>query len=78
MKIQKATVGVAFALPAKGKFALKNSVLIIELKSSPNLKTLPFPQLKMIESIDDKIFYSNCMSFDNSNGDSLVANIVQN
>ena len=35
-KIKKATVVVAFALPTKGKFALKNSVLIIELKSSPN------------------------------------------
>ena len=41
-KIQKATVVVAFALPAKGKFALKNSVLIIELKSSPNLKHYPY------------------------------------
>lgn len=37
-KIQKATVIAAFVLPVKGKFVLKVSVLIIELKSSPNLK----------------------------------------
>ena len=34
----------AFVLPVKGKFVLKVSVLIIELKSSPNLKHYPISQ----------------------------------
>ena len=37
-KIQRATVIAAFVLPVKGKLVLKVRVLIIELKSSPNLK----------------------------------------
>lgn len=35
-----------------------------------------FPMLRMIESIDDKLFYSSCELFDNSNGYQLINNIV--
>lgn len=48
-----------------------NSVLLIYPTSEsiePRKKFVQqFPQLKMIESIDDKTFYSSCMSFDSSN-----------
>lgn len=57
-----------------------NSVLLIHPTNEsiePRKKFIQqFPQLEMIESIDDKTFYSSCMSFDNSNGYSLVANVV--
>lgn len=35
-----------------------------------------FPMLRMVESIDDKSFYSSCASFDSLIGDTLIANIV--
>ena len=35
-----------------------------------------FPMLRMVESIDDKSFYSSCASFDSSIGYPLIANIV--
>ncbi len=61
--------------------ALRNdSVLLIHPTSEsvePRIKFIQqFPQLKMVESIDDKIFYSSCISFDNSSGYPLIANVV--
>lgn len=57
-----------------------NSVLLIHPISEsiePRKKFIQqFPQLRMIESIDDKTFYSSCMSFDNLNGYPLVESIV--
>lgn len=57
-----------------------NSVLLIHPMSEsiePRKKFIQqFPQLRMIESIDDKSFYSSCMSFDSLHGYSLVGNIV--
>ena len=57
-----------------------NSVLLIHPTSEsiePRKKFIQqFPQLRMIESIDDKTFYSSCMSFDNLNGYPLIKNIV--
>ena len=41
-KIQKATDIVAFVLLVKRNFILKDSVLIIEFKSFPNLKHYPW------------------------------------
>lgn len=57
-----------------------NSVLLIHPTSEsvePRKKFIQqFPQLKMIESIDDNIFYSSCISFDKLNGCSLIESIV--
>ena len=57
-----------------------NSVLLIHPTSEsiePRIKFVQqFPQLKMVESIDDKTFYSSCVLFDNSSGYSLIANVV--
>ena len=36
-----------------------------------------FPQLRMIESIDDKIFYEHCDSFDKLAGQALVSAVLQ-
>jgi hypothetical protein len=58
----------------------EDSVLLIHPASEsiePRIKFIQqFPQLKMVESIDDKIFYSSCLSFDNSSGYPLIATIV--
>lgn len=57
-----------------------NNVLLIHPISEsiePRLKFIQrFPMLNLIESIDDKYFYSCCALLDSSNGHSLVENIV--
>lgn len=57
-----------------------NSVLLIHPISEAieaRIKFIQqFPMLSMIESIDDKSFYSNCASFDSSSGYPLIADIV--
>lgn len=57
-----------------------NSVLLIHPISEAieaRIKFIQqFPMLRMIESIDDKSFYSNCSLFDSSSGYPLIANIV--
>ena len=57
-----------------------NSVLLIHPTSEAieaRIKFIQqFPMLMMVESIDDKSFYSSCASFDSSIGYPLIANIV--
>lgn len=57
-----------------------NSVLLIHPISEAieaRIKFIQqFPMLRMVESIDDKSFYSSCASFDSSIGYPLIANIV--
>ncbi len=57
-----------------------NSVLLIHPISESNEARVKFiqqfPMLKMIESIDDKTFYSSCTLFDNNNGYTLISNIL--
>ena len=57
-----------------------NSVLLIHPISESieaRIKFIQqFPMLRMVESIDDKSFYSSCASFDSSIGYPLIANIV--
>ena len=57
-----------------------NSVLLIHPISEAieaRIKFIQqFPMLRMVESIDDKSFYSNCASFDSLSGYQLVTNIV--
>lgn len=57
-----------------------DSVLLIHPTSEsiePRIKFVQqFPQLRMVESIDDKTFYSSCLSFDNLNGYPLIATVV--
>ncbi len=69
--------------PYKSKIfsALRDdSVLLIHPISEsiePRIKFVQqFPQLRMVESIDDKTFYSSCLSFDTSSGYPLIAAVV--
>ena len=57
-----------------------DSVLLIHPTSEsiePRIKFIQqFPQLRMVESIDDTIFYSSCLSFDNLSGYPLITAVV--
>ena len=57
-----------------------DSVLLIHPTSEsiePRIKFIQqFPQLRMVESIDDKTFYSSCLSFDNLSGYPLITAVV--
>lgn len=57
-----------------------DSVLLIHPTSEsiePRIKFVQqFPQLRMVESIDDKTFYSSCLSFDNLSGYPLITAVV--
>lgn len=57
-----------------------DSVLLIHPISEsiePRIKFVQqFPQLRMVESIDDKTFYLSCLSFDTSSGYPLIAAVV--
>lgn len=56
------------------------SVLIIHPVSTSPRARLPYiykyPQLQLLESIDDKEFYSSCHNFDRLSGKPLVADII--
>lgn len=58
----------------------ENSVLLIHPageSTEPRKKFVQqFPQLRMVESIDDKLFYSSCIQFDDSSGESLIASVI--
>lgn len=58
-----------------------DSVLLIHPRSEtppPRVSFVQqFPQLRMIESIDDKAFYNYCYSFDKSVGQELISAVLQ-
>lgn len=58
-----------------------NSVLLVHPRSespAPRVKFVQqFSQLRMIESIDDKVFYDYCDSFDKQYGQDLVSVVVE-